>query len=37
VHLRTIARSLVRNHEKNGMSEVMPHFYRVSKDFDEGR
>jgi len=36
VHLRTIARSLVRNHEKNGLSAVMPHFYRVSKDFDEG-
>ena len=35
VHLRTVARGVVRNHEKNGMSPVMPHFYRISKDFDE--
>ena len=35
VHLRTIARSLVRAHEKDGMSAVMPHSYRISEDFDE--
>ena len=37
VHLRGIARSVIRRHEKEGMSSVMPHFYRVSEDFDEGR
>ena len=37
VHLRGIARSVIRRHEKEGMSSVMPHFYRISEDFDEGR
>lgn len=32
VHIRTIARSTVRRHEKAGMPAAMPHFYRISAD-----
>jgi acyl-CoA dehydrogenase len=37
VHLRGIGRSMVSNHRKHGLSPVMPHFYKISKDFDETR
>ena len=32
VHLRTIARSVVRRHEKEGMPPAMPHSYKLSAD-----
>ncbi|MCA8929571.1 MAG: acyl-CoA dehydrogenase, partial [Alphaproteobacteria bacterium] len=32
VHLRTIARSVVRAHEKEGMPPAMPHSYKLSAD-----
>ncbi|MYE58179.1 MAG: acyl-CoA dehydrogenase, partial [Alphaproteobacteria bacterium] len=37
VHLRGIARNVVREHERAGLDPVTPHFYRISKDFDESR
>lgn len=36
VHLRGIARNVVRGHERSGIDPVMPHFYRISEDYDEG-
>ena len=35
VHLRTIARGIVRDHEKNGISPVRPHSYKISQDHGE--
>jgi len=37
VHLRGIARGIVRAHERDGMHPVTPHYYRISKGFDEAR
>ena len=38
VHLRSIARKVVRDHEKaGGPHPVTPHFYRISEDFDRSQ
>ncbi|MCY4318447.1 MAG: acyl-CoA dehydrogenase family protein [Alphaproteobacteria bacterium] len=37
VHLRGIARNVVREYEHSGLDPVTPHFYRISKDYDESR
>lgn len=37
VHLRGIARKVVRDHEKAGLHPVMPHFWRISEDFDKSQ
>ena len=37
VHLRGIARHTVREHERAGLDPITPHFWRISRDHDEGR